>query len=182
MSRTAGAIAVPSIVSQIAKSNDPLAREAREPLDRIKSRIPGMSASLYPRRDVFRQAMTQQEALGPDLVSPLYSGRHKMDPTIKGLIDAGATITKPQRTYKAGGKSIEWTPAQYDRLQQIPGGIAKPELDALIASSGWRGMDEDEQKKAVANVMQDAKKEAKSQVLAPAAEGADEWGASTTVR
>ena len=35
-------------------------------------------------------------------------------------------------------------------------------------------MDEDAQRKAVANVMQDAKKEAKGQVLVPAAEGADE--------
>ena len=72
VSRTAGAIAVPSLVAQIAKSNDPLLREARAPMDRIKSRIPGMSASLYPRRDVFGKAMTQQEAVAPDLVSPLY--------------------------------------------------------------------------------------------------------------
>lgn len=76
-------------------------REAREPLDRIKSRIPGMSASLYPRRDVFGQAMTQQEVLGFDLVSPLYSGRDNIDPTIKTLINTGLrsrsrnAITKP---------------------------------------------------------------------------------------
>lgn len=43
-------------------------------------------------------------------------------------------------------------------------------------------MDEDEQKKAVANVMQEAKKEAKGQMLPTAAEGADEWGAFKTVR
>jgi endonuclease YncB( thermonuclease family) len=181
VSRTAGAIAVPTLVAQVAKTNDPLVREARGSIDRIKSRIPGLSESLYPRRDVFGRAMKQQEALGPDLVSPLYAGTDRMDPTLRSLIDIGATVTAPQRRYKAGGKSIEWTPAQYDRLQQIAGGIAKPELDALVASPRWRGMDEDEQKKAVGDIMQDAKKEAKGQVLAPPAAGTDEWGEFTTM-
>ena len=181
VSRTAGAIAVPTLVAQVAKTNDPLVREARGSIDRIKSRIPGLSESLYPRRDVFGRAMKQQEALGPDLVSPLYAGTDRMDPTLRSLIDIGATVTAPQRRYKSGGKSVEWTPAQYDRLQQIAGGIAKPELDALFASPAWRGMDEDEQKKAVANVMQDAKKDAKGQVLAPPAAGTDEWGEFTTM-
>ncbi len=185
IARTAGAIAVPSLLAQIAKSNDPLVREAREPIDRIKSRIPGMSASLYPRRDVFGQPMTQQEAVGPDLISPLYSGRDKMDPTIKSLIDIGASVTKPQRTYKAGGKSIEFTPAQYDRLQELAGGQAKPELDALVASPDWRTMDEDDQKAAVAKVLKAARKDAKASVLAgdtaPAA-GSDGWGAFTPVK
>ncbi|MES3084942.1 thermonuclease family protein [Sphingomonas faeni] len=186
VSRTAGAIAVPSLVAQIAKSNDPLVREARAPMERIKSRIPGMSANLYPRRDVFGKAMTQQEALGPDLVSPLYSGRDKMDPTIKSLLDIGATVTKPQRTHKVGGKSIDWTPAQYDRLQDLTGGQAKPELDALVASQEWRKMDEDDQKAAVARVLKEARKDAKAIVLAgdtaKAAGVADGWREFTAVQ
>ncbi len=186
VSRTAGAIAVPSLVAQIAKSNDPLVREARAPMERIKSRIPGMSANLYPRRDVFGKAMTQQEALGPDLVSPLYSGRDKMDPTIKSLLDIGATVTKPQRTHKVGGKSVDWTPAQYDRLQELTGGQAKPELDALVASQEWRKMDEDDQKAAVARVLKEARKDAKAIVLAgdtaKAAGVADGWREFTAVQ
>jgi endonuclease YncB( thermonuclease family) len=185
VSRTAGAIAVPSIVAQIAKANDPLVREARGPIDRIKSRIPGMSTSLYPRRDVFGQAITQQEAVGPDLISPLYSGRDKMDPTIRALIDAGASVTKPQRTYKVGGKPVEWTPAQYDRLQELTGGQAKPELDALVASADWRRMGEEQKEKAVADVMKAARKDAKARVLAgetaATAGGSDEWAEFSTV-
>ena len=48
-----------------------------------------------------------------------------MDPTVKSLLDIGATVTKPQRTHKVGGKSVDWTPAQYDRLQELTGGAGQ---------------------------------------------------------
>jgi hypothetical protein len=145
-----------------------------------------MSQGLYPRRDVFGKAMTQQEAVGPDLISPLYSGRDKMDPTIKSLIDIGASVSKPLRSYKAGGKMIEWTPAQYDRLQELTGGQAKPELDALVASPEWRKMDGDAKEKAVGDVLKAARKDSKARVLADdmatAPSASNAWGEFEAVR
>ncbi len=181
LSRTAGAVAVPSLVAQAARTSDPIMREARGPLDRIQSRLPGMSQNLYPRRDVFGRPVRQQDAVGPDIISPLWTGTGRKDATIDALLQAGATITPPQSTYKAGGKSVPWTPAQYDRLQQVTGSIAKPKLDMLIRTGMWARADEDAKQKAVRDVMQDARKAAKSAVLIPAA-GGDDWSGFEAVR
>jgi len=181
LSRTAGAIAVPAVVAQVARTSDPIMREARGPLDRIQSRIPGMSQGLFPRRDVFGRPVQSQDAVGPDIVSPLWIGTGRKDPTIDALLDANATITPPQRTYKVGGKAVPWTPAQYDRLQELTGSIVKPELDALIRSGTWARADEDAKQKAVRDVVQDARKAAKAGVLHPAADGG-EWAGFEAVR
>ncbi|WP_203309613.1 hypothetical protein [Sphingomonas beigongshangi] len=183
VSRTAGAIAVPALVAQTARETDPLMREARGPIDRIRSRIPGMSTSLNPRRDVFGRPVEAQDAIGPDIISPIYTGEDRGDPTISALIDAGATMSMPAKTYKEGGKNVRWTPEQYDRLQAAVGALAKPQLDALVSSPSWRGMEREGQQNAVGNVMKRARTEAKRSVLggmmfsgrpAPAAKG-DAW-------
>ncbi|MBI0475729.1 hypothetical protein D9601_10235 [Sphingomonas sp. MA1305] len=164
LSRTAGAIAVPAIVAQVAKESDPLMREARGPMDRIRSRIPFMSEGLYPRRDVFGAPVQAQDAIGPDIISPMYTGNDRKDPTIAALLSAGATVSPPQRSYKAGGKKVDWTPAEYDRLQSLAGTQAKRELDDLVSSPVWGWMEEDERKKAVTSIMEKSRKDAKAQI------------------
>lgn len=183
VSRTAGAIAVPALVAQVARETDPLMREARGPIDRIRSRIPGVSAGLYPRRDVFGRPMEAQDAIGPDIISPVYTGQDRKDPTIAALVDAGATMSMPSKTYKEGGKSKKWTPDQYDRLQAAIGELAKPRLDALVSSPAWRGMEREGQQNVVGAVMKDARTEAKRSLRLglfgsgmPQAVGADPWG------
>ncbi len=168
LSRTAGAIVVPSVVAQLARTSDPIMREARGPIDRIRSRVPGLSSSLLPRRDVFGEPMRAQNALGPDLVSPLFTSTGKNDPTIDALLSAGVSISPPQRSYTVESKRVEWTPKQYDALQALTGRAAKPALDALTGSGDWLGMSSDEQEDAVRDVLRDARADAKEAVLAGA--------------
>lgn len=168
LSRTAGAIVVPSVVAQLARTNDPIMREARGPIDRIRSRVPGLSSSLLPRRDVFGEPMRAQNALGPDLVSPLFTSNGKNDPTIDALLSAGVSISPLQRSYTVEGKRVEWTPKQYDALQALTGRGAKSALDALTGSGDWLGMSSDEQEDAVRDVLRDARADAKEAVLAGA--------------
>ncbi|KQM98761.1 hypothetical protein ASE78_05910 [Sphingomonas sp. Leaf25] len=165
LARMAGAVAVPSVVAQVAKMNDPILREARSPIDRIRSRIPGMSSRLYPRRNVFGEPMRIQNALGPDIVSPLWTSTGRNDPTIDALLSAGVSISPPQRSYTSEGKRVEWTPGQYDALQEVAGRLAKPALDDLTQTGDWLMMDQDEQKDSVRDVLRDARKEAKESIL-----------------
>ncbi|PXA99874.1 hypothetical protein DMC47_01115 [Nostoc sp. 3335mG] len=175
LSRTAGAIAVPSIAAQLARVNDPILREARSPIDRIRSRIPGLSSRLPPRRNVFGEPMQAQNVLGPDIVSPVWTSTGRNDPTIDALLAAGVSVSAPQRSYTAGGKRVEWTPQQYDALQAISGRIAKPALDSLTRTGDWLMMDEDAQKDAVRDVLRDARKEAKASVLSGATPRSGPW-------
>ncbi len=165
LARTVGAVAVPSIVNQAVRVTDPLMREARTPIDRIRSRVPGLSNDLFPRRDVFGQPIKQQEAIGPNIVSPLWMGTGRNDPTIGALLASGVNVSKPQRTYTAGGKRVEWTPGQYDELQALVGKAAKPDLDSLVASPVWEWMDEEARQDEVSEVMKNARTSAKGQIL-----------------
>lgn len=77
-------------------------------------------------------------------------------------------ISLPQRSYTADGKRIEWTPAQYDRLQQLTGERAKVDLDALIRAGDWRSMSQETRQDEVDDLMKAARKAAKEEVLADA--------------
>lgn len=165
LARTAGAIAVPSIVAQATRETDPIMREARTPMDRIRSRVPGLSNDLMPRRDVFGREVRSEGGIGPDFMSPIWTSTARNDPTLAALTAASVKISPPQRSYKADGKKVEWTPQQYDDLQRLTGQTAKPQLDGLVASPVWGWMDEDERKDAVGGVMKKARTDAKSQIL-----------------
>ena len=90
-------------MAQTARLVDPIMREARGPLDRIRSRVPGLSSSLPPRRDVFGQPMVSEGGLGPDIIAPVYTSTDNADPTVAALLDAGTYIGMATRTI--GGRN-----------------------------------------------------------------------------
>lgn len=180
IAQTAAGIATPAIMAQITRTSDPILREARTPLDRIRSRIPGVSDTLFPRRDVLGRPIMSEGGVGPDMVSPIWTGTARNDPTLNALLAADATISPPQRSYKEGGKRLEWTPAEYDRLQEATGRLAQPRLAALVQAAQWARTPQDDQQKAVAKVMEQVRAEAKAQVKrglfgAPMRDDAGPW-------
>ncbi|MBB3692494.1 thermonuclease family protein [Sphingomonas sp. BK580] len=187
LARTAGAIAVPSILAQATRETDPILREARGPMDRIRSRVPGLSNDLMPRRDVMGRVMEAEGGIGPDIISPIWTGTARNDPTLTGLSEAGVAISRPQRAYNDAGKRVEWTPEQYDRLQEITGQLAKPDLDTLVRARPWRSMSHDDRQEAVGKVMKKARAEAKARVRrnvfgAPMKADVDEWAGFEAVQ
>src|SRR3546814_13048383 len=59
VARLAGSMAVPAMVSQMASATDPNLREARNILDTIKSRVPGLSDELPERLDLWGQPLAR---------------------------------------------------------------------------------------------------------------------------
>ena len=127
---------VPTLSAQIARSEDPLLREARTITDAIRSRIPGMSKDLFPRRDVFGEPIELQGGVGPDLISPIYQNRLKNDPTIRELLALGVYPAKPRRELM----NVELTDEQYDFYQTVAGRLMKQSLDLKINTPGWSGL------------------------------------------
>lgn len=126
--RLAGSAAVPAIVAQAARTTDPVLREARSPLDRIRSRVPGMSQGLEPRRDVWGQPIVGQGGLGPDIISPMWQSDRQNDPLNNALLDMGASISRPSKT--VAGRAL--SPAEYGRYQEAIGNAARPFLRDLV--------------------------------------------------
>ncbi len=164
LARTAGGIAIPAFAAQITRTIDPVIREARSPIDRIRSRTPGVSDDLFPRRNILGEPVTSGGGLGPDIVSPVWTGEAKNNPTIKALLDAEVTISVPPRFRKVGGKRKEWTPAEYDRLQVAVGDRAREGLAGLVKSDGWKKADDEGKQSMVSDFMRDARKAAREQV------------------
>ena len=124
---------VPRVASQIEKVGipglieaDPVMRATRTYIDEIKAQIPGWSQSLPPRRNVYGQAVVLNGALGPDIISPLYSstrGPNPMDPD-KKYAERVFAITKEL-------EEIKWGPSMHGRMamsEQLGGLIEGVEM------------------------------------------------------
>ncbi|WP_277983955.1 hypothetical protein [Sphingomonas faeni] len=156
-----GSIAVPAVVAQAARTADPVLREARAPLDRIRSRVPGLSSNLMPRRDVFGRPVTTEGGLGPDIVSPIWTSTDRPDPTVDALLEVGAHVTAPAK--KVAGREL--TPAEYDQWQVLVGQTMKPQLDALVSVRDWKNIPADERKDMIDDTVRAARKTARKAFL-----------------
>lgn len=154
LSRSAGSVVAPAGLAQLARTTDPILREARLPMDRIRSRIPGMSDDLMPRRDAFGRPLVSEGGIGPDIASPIWTGTAKNDPTIKALLEAGVHVTAPPRRVN----KRDLTPDEYDTYAETTGRVLKPALDALVASPEWKPLTDEQKRDAVSDTVRDARK------------------------
>ena len=116
--------AVPSIVAQIARVNDPVLRDVQSIVDKWCSRIPGCSETLPPRRNIWGEVIVLGGGLGPDIISPIYTNSVKKDPIADEMLRLGVSQSMPSR--QIGG--VKLTPEEYDEYSQIAGELAKKEL------------------------------------------------------
>ena len=143
MIRNLAGTAIPftSLVAQVERTVDPTLREARTVLDHVRSRIPGLSETLPPRRNLFGEPIVLGGGLGPDLVSPLYVSRAREEPVSEELVRNDLSIAMPPKTIAR----IELTPEEYDRFVVLAGseltigGLGlKARLERVIASPAYR--------------------------------------------
>ena len=62
----------PRIVAQIEKIVDPVSRAGRTAMDNFREQIPGLSTTLEARRNIWGIPIFVDDALGPDIISPIY--------------------------------------------------------------------------------------------------------------
>jgi hypothetical protein len=113
---------VPTGVAQINRTFfDSTLRETRSFLDEIKSRVPGLSDSLPPRRNIWGEPVTLSGSAGPDLLSPIYSSDKKSAPASEELLRLGLHLSRPMRRQSFMGISLELSPEEFDRFQVLAG-------------------------------------------------------------
>lgn len=96
--RTAGSV-VPAGVAQAERVNDPTVREVYSMMDAIRSRMPGLSKDLPPRRDLWGDKVKTESGLGVpfDAFSPVYSKTPDRSPIDDEIRRQGFNITTPTR-------------------------------------------------------------------------------------
>lgn len=158
--RFAGTV-VPTGLAQIAQTQDPYLREARNILDTIKSRVPGLSQTLLPRRDVWGEPIELEGGLGPDLLSPIYESRLNNDPVNQTLLRLGVYPSRAPRKIRG----VELTEEQYDDFARIAGRTTKMRLDAIVNLPGFESMPEFAQRELVTRTIDTAREASRSMMM-----------------
>ncbi|WP_140872754.1 hypothetical protein [Sphingomonas oligophenolica] len=150
LSRTAGGIAVPNVVAQMARVNDPILREARGPIDRIRSRIPGLSSSLPPALDVFGKPITAEGGLGPDIISPIWTSTARRDPVVNDMIANGVTLGQPSRG--------DMSAIDYNRYRAAAGPAVRNAMLEATTTPAWAQGDADTRQEIAHRVIAKARR------------------------
>jgi hypothetical protein len=124
---------VPAGIAQEARASDPYLREARSIIDGVKARIPGLSQTLLPRRDLWGNEIVREGSLGPDILSPVYQMQIKNDLIAREMLRLGVWKAAPPRTIRG----VDLTDAQYDDYQKIAGRLARQSLTMVVGGAGW---------------------------------------------
>lgn len=160
MERLTSSLAVPAGVAGVARQIDPVARKRESVGEAIQARIPGMTDSLYPRRDVFGEAI-KLDSLGPDFLSPFWQSQQKNDPVVAEMLRIGKSVSAPGKQYTQDGERLDYTPAEYDRYHEIAGRLSYNSLLGLIGSAEYERMSDDGKRKAAKKAMAEARKTAR---------------------
>ena len=139
--------AIPTGIAQIERTMYPELSDARTALDAIKSRVPGFSNDLPTRRNVWGEKITFNGALGPDLISPIFTSSEKDSPIDKEILrmakSGGVTnpaVKMPGRSQSFEGVQIKLDPYEYEEFVvrmngvklEATGKTLKKSLDELV--------------------------------------------------
>ena len=111
--------AVPSFVANIERNLSPEMSATYGYIDRIKSRLPGYSDDLPPRRNIFGEPIVLEGGIGPDIMSPIYTSTAKDDPIADEMVRQQVAVGMPRRQIQG----IELDAQQYDRYVLLYSGI-----------------------------------------------------------
>lgn len=150
---------IPAIVNKATTTIDPTLREARDLVDKLKSRTPFMSRSLLPKRNIFGEEITFEGRFGPDIVSSIYMSHERDNPVAREMLRLHYYPEKPDFGRKLNGHKL--TPEQYDRYVELSGKDATKKLTRRIALPSWQRMDEDRQMRIIKEVFQIARDDAR---------------------
>lgn len=158
---------VPNIVGQYTRADDPVLREVRTMADNIKARLPGESASMFPRRDVWGEPIVRAGGVFGDgvagrLLSPSRVSEADRDPVTSELLRLGITPTKPGRSLRG----VELTGGQYDMLQEISGRTTKRVIAAFQESEGYAALSDPMRREVTSRIMERVRSKVRNGFLA----------------
>ena len=98
--QTASVVPYTSLLSAVERQVDPTLRSAFTVVDEIRSRTPGFSEDLPPRRNMFGEPIVLEGGIGPDIMSPVYVSSDKKDRVADELAIQQAGIRMPRKTIR----------------------------------------------------------------------------------
>jgi len=165
-----GLVPFSSLVSTAERATDPTLREARTMVDYVMSRIPGLSATLYPRVNRWGEDIVPGTTgwWVVDVLNPFYVKDVKEDPVADEIVRLRMTLgLAPEQL-----DGIELTDEQLYRFRrldgkevQIGGQSFKERLAGLIESDVYRRMTDEGRQARIAHWVDRYRTRARAQLL-----------------
>lgn len=121
-----------SLSAAAARAVDPVVRDTNSLMDKVRSRIPGLSSELPPLRNLWGEPIVLEGGAVANMISPVYTSTGKYSPVDDEIIENEMDIRMPPRTLGSGHFAVEMTPEQYSRFAQITGAEPHPETGLTL--------------------------------------------------
>ena len=131
------------MVAQTEKMQDPLVREARSVIDQLKSQVPWLSNTLPAKRNFWGQKVMLSPALGPDMLSPIYTSTIGPNPAAEGENAAQRAFDLDQMFI-----TLRWGPGKHPDVYSQNGikvGLKPKEIEQFHIYAGARSLEYIEQ-------------------------------------
>lgn len=151
---------VPAAVGQAARMDDPYLRDVRTMVDAFKNKY-GDSESIYPKRDIFGNAIKREGAFGPDIVSPMFITNVNNDPVIQELMALQVFPGKVDREIRG----VELNEKQYDEYQIAAGRLLYQAYSNLIKMPGWQDIPSGMRQEILAKQLSNTREQARTYML-----------------
>lgn len=148
-------------MAQMARAADPYSRQARTVMDAIKAKVPGLSETLFPRRDIWGEELPNLSALGAKGVTAIYEVRQSRDPVNLEMLRLGIFPAKVERKIR----NIELTDQQYDDFSRIAGRMTKMRLDTIVNSPDFRNWPDHSRHDVISEVIRQSREAARNVVM-----------------
>jgi hypothetical protein len=119
-------------LAQMDRATDPYQRDARTVIDSIRAKVPGLSETILPRRDLWGEPLPNTVGLIPGVLA-IYVQKINHDPVNAAMLRLGIYPAQLERKIR----NIDLTPQQYDDFQRLAGRLAKRSADALVLSPAF---------------------------------------------
>lgn len=114
---------------------DPVAVHLQQMVNRVRSSIPGQSADLPPRRDLWGEPISRASGVGWgfDLISPVAISDNEDDPVNKAILDNKVPLSHPLRSIDG----VKLTGEEYSQFVELAGKPAKEALNNIVNGPGF---------------------------------------------
>lgn len=149
---------VPTIVSDVARANDPLERRSSGVIERVQSRIPVARNELEPRVDALGNAVERPAGPIASMVDPTRPSQDISTPVtqeLRRLMIEGYRVAPTKLGDREGYDVL--TDAQNTALWQTTGEIINTKLYSLFESPKYQTLPDDEKAKVIEKFVQEAK-------------------------
>ena len=127
---------IPTGMAHLARANDPVVRDVRGILDRLKSRTPGLTKDVEPLLNLWGEEVWREGGAINNLLNPVYISTDKKDDVADEMVRLKMSPSMPKRDING----IPLTPVQYNDYVRFSGSTSRQLLGQIISGEEWKSI------------------------------------------